>query len=233
MDDICEKIISDPNSTFTKADLEELKKLSPEVLERLYLGMGNADASEPVPINNADETNEETQKAELREGLRECQQDIVDLIATERELREGLSALSGERVPSVLEQFIPKPKKESVELTEQAVMEYIENSQSMTAVVLREALDTRNEKRQEAIDVIISNSSLFTVDELRKKVTPELKKLVGVVMEHQPVNNQRMDDRDLSWEGAGLADRNTGNLASEYRYGTPLELPNTLPEKLQ
>ena len=228
MDDICEKIINDPNSTFTEADAEELKKLSPEVLQRLYLGMGNADASEPVPVMN-----EETQKAELQEGLRECQQDIVDLIATERELREGLSALSGEQIPSVLDQFVPKPKKETAELTEQAVMEYIENSQSMTAIVLREALETRDEKRKEAIDVIISNSALFTVEELRTKVTPELKKLVGVVMEHQPVNNQRPDDRDLSWEGAGLADRNTGNLASSYRYGTPLELPNTLPEKLQ
>lgn len=228
--DIVEQIINDPNSTFTEADLDELKKLSPEVLQRLYLGMGNTvENTEPVPV-----TNEETQRAELEEGLRECQQDIVDLIATERELREGLSALSGEYVSSVLDKFVPKPKKEAVELTEQAVMDFVENSQTITAVVLREALVTRDEKRKEAIDVIVANSAQYTVDELRAKVTSELNKLVGIVTEHQ-INNSRSSEEynDLTWDGAGLADRNTGNLASSFRYGTPLELPTTLPPKLQ
>ena len=228
MDDLCEKIINDPNSTFTEADAEELRKLSPEVLQRLYLGMGNADASEPAPVMN-----EENQKAELEEGLRECQQDLVDLVATERELREALGTLSGEQVPSILAQLMPVPKKEPAELTEQAVMDFVENSQTITAVVLREALETRDEKRKEAIDVIISNSAQYTIEELRTKVTPELNKLVGIVTEHQINNAQQQEVKDWTWDGVGLADRNTGNLASSYRYGSPLELPTTLPVNLQ
>lgn len=228
MDDICEKIINDPNSTFNAEDLEELKKLSPEVLQRLYLGMGNADASEPAPVMN-----EEEQTAELEEGLRGCQQDIVDLIATERELREGLYALTGEQVPSILNQYVPKPRKVEAELTEKAVMDFVENSPTITGVVLREALVTRDEKRKEAIDVIVANSAQYTVEELRTKVTPELNKLVGIVTEHQVNNARSVEYNDLTWDGAGLADRNTGNLASSFRYGAPLELPTTLPEKLQ
>lgn len=228
MDDICEKIINDPNSTFNAEDKEELRKLSPEVLQRLYLGMGTATPSEPVPV-----TNEETQKAELEEGLRDCQQDIADLLAAERELREGLYALTGEQIPSIIAQYMPKPKKEEAELTEKAVMDFVETSPTITGVVLREALVTRDEKRKEAIDVIVANSAQYTVDELRAKVTSELNKLVGIVTEHQVNNARREEYNDLTWDGAGLADRNTGNLASSYRYGAPLELPTTLPEKLQ
>lgn len=224
MANLVEKIISDPNSSFRSEDAEELSKLPQDLLQRLAIGLQTN--AEPVAKAGSHE-------ADLREDLRNCQQDIMELIATEQSIREELESISGEHQPSVLEDMFSKIPQEvavaNAAPTEQAVMDFVEHSNTVTAEILREAMAARDEGRKQAIETIMSASpTLYTENELKRKFTPELRKLAEFVNSAKPVAVK--ETTVYNWDGMGLADR---SITTPSGFGVPLEIPSTLPERFQ
>ena len=210
---LVERIINDPNSSFRAEDADELEKLPQDVLQRMAIGL------QPQAVTNADSSREN----DLREDLDACQKDILELLSTEQSIRKELEGYGGHPV-SVLEQFIPVMNaKQAEDLSEENVMDFVKNSHTMTGSVLREALAARESGRAKAIEVIVSNSNLFTEAELRRKFTPELQKLADFVLQARPA---QAETTIFNWDGAGLADQSV-NQTTVTSYGAPLELPST------
>ncbi len=210
---LVERIINDPNSSFRAEDAAELEKLPQDVLQRMAIGL------QPQAVTNADSSREN----DLREDLDACQKDILELLSTEQSIRKELESY-GDHSVSVLEQFIPVMNTtQAEELSEEEVMDFVKNSHTMTGGVLREALAARESGRAKAIEVIVSNSSLFTEAELRRKFTPELQKLADFVLQTRPAP---AETTVFNWDGAGLADQSV-NQTTAVVYGAPLELPST------
>lgn len=216
MSSLLDRIINDPNSTFKEDDAAALAALPPEVLQRLAIGL----QPQAVAVANEDGSSREV---DLREDLQACQQDILSLLATEKDIRQELTGLSGTPQASVLEQILPVMNSAQGEVDEQAVADFVKNSQSVTAQVLREGLGARDANRAKAIDVIVSNSQLYTEAELRKKFTAELMKLADFVQQVRPAPQPEV--AVYNWDGAGIADQSVSQ--STARFEAPLELPST------
>lgn len=210
---LVEQMIDDPNSPLKMEDAEELQKLSPQILQRLAIGL------QPQLVTNSD------REKELRSDLQNCQKDVMDLLVAEQEMRTELEQL-GVYEPSVLAQIVPVMNSAPLSpesLSEEAVVKYVQNAQTVTGNVLREALQARELGRAKAITTIVSNSKVFTEEELRRKHTPELLKLADFVQQSCTTRETPV----LNWAGAGLADMSI-NQSTTACPGSPLDLPTTL-----
>lgn len=219
MSDLVERIVGDPNSSFCQDDAAQLEKLPRETLQRMVIGLNPRAAL----VENAD-----SREAALQADLHDCQQDLVDLLTTERDIRKELEGSFGVRAPSVVDQFIPVNNVSTAkqDLTEQAVNEYVHNSKTTTAIILREALKARERSRAESIKVIVNNSQgMYTEAELRQKFTPDLTKLADFVMQQRRVVQSEVPI--YNYDGAGLADQFASPISDMGRFDEALTLPST------
>lgn len=216
---LIDRLINDPNSTFKAEDAEELSKLPPAVLKRMAVGL------QPRAVVNEDSGREN----DLLSDLQACQKDIVTLMETEKDIREELANEYNNDRPSVMDQVVAVMNQSagdtSGELTEKQVIDYIQTSPSVTGRIMREALQTRDKGRKEAIEVIISNSeNMFTPEELRRKFTPELMKMAEFIKRNR--QTPPLEAAVLNYSGLGLADQSI-NQTTTYGGGGPLEIPST------
>lgn len=206
MADLVDQILTDSNSVFNEADREQLSKLPEETLKRLVL----ATTSQVQP------TELEARKADLAD----CQNDIRELLTVEATLRQDLATM-GYQSQSVVETSITNAAP--LEITEQSVMDFVKNSKTVTAMILREGLAARDENRAKSISVIVANSTVYTEPELRQKFTSELVKLAAFI---QQTTSHTDNVTVYNWDGAGLADQSNPQLSGQ-RFGEPLQLPTT------
>lgn len=220
MSDLVERIISDPNSSFCEDDAVQLEKLPRETLQRMVIGL-NPRAAE---AENADSREEA-----LRADLRDCQQDVMELLTTEREIRNELEGSYGVHAASVIDQFVPVSNNAvnaKPEISEQDVNDFVRNSNTATAIVFREALKARDRSRADAIKVIVNSSQgVYSEAELRQKFTPELTKLAEFVMQQRRVAQSEVPV--YNYDGVGLADRFVSQSSDMGRFDEALSLPST------
>lgn len=219
MSDLVERIISDPNSSFCEEDAAQLAKLPKATLQRMAIGLN----PRAVSVENADSREEA-----LRADLHDCQQDVMTLLATEQDIRKELEGAFGVHESSVIEQFVPVTNAAApkAEVSEQAVSDFVRNSKTPTATVLREALAARDRSRAKAIEIIVTNAQgMYSEAELRQKFTPELMKLADFVQQQR--RSVQNDIPVYNYEGVGLADRFVSTASDMGRFDEPLNVPST------
>lgn len=206
MADLVDQILADSNSVFNEADREQLSKLPEETLKRLALATTAQASTSDLDARKAD--------------LIDCQNDIRELLNVEAALRQDLATM-GYQSQSVVE--TPITNAAPSEVSEQSVMDFVKNSKSVTAMILREGLTARDENRAKSISVIVANSTVYTEPELRQKFTSELVKLASFI---QQTTNHTDNVTVYNWDGAGLADQSNPQLSGQ-RFSEPLQLPST------
>ena len=212
---IIDAIINNPNCPFTEENIEELKQMSPELLQRIAL-LG----SQPQA-----ETESSSAEASLRNELKACQEELVNLYTSEREIRKELEAY-GVKEGSVLEQIFPVAvanQRGGGCVTEEAVLDFVNNSKSNLAEMLREGIDAREQGRSKAVQTILQSTDQFTKQELSNMTTPNLLKVAAALGSRK---RDRFETPVYNWDVTAFADRSVGS--SGY-LGAPLEVSSTSP----
>lgn len=210
-------LVNDPNASFSEEDVKAIEQLSPELLQKIAMF-----GSQPRT-----ETESDGAEAALLSELKECQEDIVKLVANERDIRKDLDAY-GVSTRSVLEKINPVFVANQSEggIDEDAVMDFVYNSKSYTAEMLREGIDARKQGRAKAIQTIMqAANNAFTQIELDNMPTPNLLKLASVLRSKR---QDRFETPVYNWEGTAIADRSVGNSGC---MGAPLDVLPTSPVK--
>lgn len=216
MSDLVKQILEDTNSPFNKSDEEQLAKLPEDVLQRLVVGLQGS------PSTTEQETDPDVLLNARKADLADCQSDIKELLKVEQGIRQDLATLGVQSV-SVTDAFVKNVSSAPVELTEENVMQFVNTSKTITAMILREGLEARAVNRSKSIDVIVANSQVYSEEELKQKFTPELQKLAAFI---QQTRIQTTPDITVyNWEGAGIADR-TATMGKQ-QFCEPLQLPST------
>jgi len=212
MSKLVDTLVNDPNSPFAEEDADALKQMPPGLLQRILAGM---------------QPPEQTQEASLRAELKTCQEDIINLLASEKEIRKELEE-HGILVDSVLTQIMPSNMPQgngSQEVaTEELVQRFVNTSSSPMAEMIREGLDARKQGRSKAVQTIQQATNSFTVEELDKMSTKELLKWAEVL---RIKRSSQFETPVYNWEGAGVADM-SGNQSGGY-LGAPLSVQSTSP----
>jgi len=224
---IIDNIIKDPNSTLNEGDRAWLTGLAPEALKRLALGL-------QAPVQEVSVSNEDT-IAGLKEDLATCQNDLVNVITAENELRKELEGF-GIQTSSVLKQFIPvhnqaPPVKGGKalptkldEASAEEMLNLIIASGTRVGQCTQEAVNVWKQDRQRSIETIVTNSQgAFQPEELQMKRTAELQKLAAFV------EQKTKQVSVYNYDGQGMADHTTGGLMGVRQLGgsDTLALPST------
>lgn len=216
-----DEIINSPNSPFSDGDVEQLKQMSPELLQRIALLSSQSQTQE---------SDGESAESSLKAELKTCQEDILNLLASEREIRKELETY-GISASSIIEKIVPPQTKVQggTSMSEDDVMEFIHSSNSITAQMLREGMDARRQGRSKAVQTILqaTGNETFTQEELEKMPTPELLKWASVL---RTKRSAQFDTPVYNWEGTAMADRSVGHSSSGY-LGAPLDVLPTSPKK--
>lgn len=215
---LVDALVNDPNASFSEEDVKALEQMSPELLQKIAL-LSSSPRSESESNNSAE--------AALWSELKECQENIVTLVANERDIRKELEAY-GATTHSVLEKINPVFVANQADggIDEDAVMHFIYNSKSHTAEMLREGIDARQQGRNRAVQTIMqAANNAFTQTELDNMPTPNLLKLASVLRSKR---QDRFETPVYNWEGTAIADRSVGNSGC---MGAPLDVLPTSPVK--
>jgi hypothetical protein len=198
------KLLHNENSAFTDTDENKLAALSDDMLKRLYLSAttqpANSGTPVTVPVTNTASAQVNARINELKQSLLTVQSNLRAEINKEKKVLMELEA-EGIKAKPIMNEAIANTDIE----------QFVQNSQSPVASVLREALEERNKNRQALIEVIVTNSDgLYANEELVCKTTDELQKLAALSSKQtgQPVATNVSNESVLNWQGAGI-----GNLS--------------------
>lgn len=210
MSKLVDSLVNDPNSPFSAEDTAELEQLSPELLQRVMAGM---------------QPSEMTQEASLRAELKTCQEDILKLFAAEKDILKDLESC-GIRMDSIRSQIAPVAVANQSTITEDVVEDFVFNSSSPFALMLREGLDARKQGRAKAVQTICQATKSFSAEELDKMPTGELLKWADVLRVKRP---SQFETPVYNWDGAAAADRCVNQ--SGVNLGEPLGVLPTFTSK--
>lgn len=226
MSDIVDQMLEDPCSTLNDKDVEALRKVDKGTLKRLVLGLQTQQQSVQ---NQAEEPedDEAAQITELQEELSSTQKNLVKLMGLEKEIRAALRDY-GVKTNSVVERSVAVANQQAAhpqEMNPKMIWDWVSKSTNPTACMLREGLFALEQNRKKSIEVIVSNTSEYTEQELRRMSMNDLVKLARVL---EVRNQQYSQDPIMSWEGMGLADQAVNQTpALRVVSGGTLDIPST------